>query len=56
VYCYAMLKFRGLVAYILMFMFVVATGVGVGLAWSLGAGLVAFGVTCGLVGYLLGAD
>lgn len=51
-----MVNIRGLIAYLLMILFVVATSVGFGLALAPGYGLIALGVTCGLVGYLLGAD
>jgi hypothetical protein len=47
---------RGLVANLLMAIFILSTFVGATLLWSLGAGLLGLGLTSAAVGYLLGAE
>lgn len=48
--------FRSVAAYILMSMFIIASTIGILMLFGPGAALVACGVTCGIVGYLLGAE
>lgn len=48
-------NYRAWAAYLLMTFLVVFTSVGAGLIY-MPAGLITFGVTSGLLGYLLGAD
>jgi hypothetical protein len=52
---FAEVKWRRLFAYVLMLAFIVFTSAGAGLIF-LPAGLITAGATCGLVGYILGAD
>lgn len=49
------IDYRPYAAYVLMAFLVVFTSVGAGLIY-LPAGLIVFGITSGLFGYLLGAD
>lgn len=46
---------RATVAYALMLGFIIGTSVGVAMILP-AAGLITFGVTCGVVGYILGAE
>lgn len=48
--------FRSVAAYTLMSMFIIASTVGILMLFGPGASLVALGVTCGIVGYLFGAE
>lgn len=50
------LDVRAVIANILMATFILSTSVGVTLLWSIGAGLLALGLTAAIVGYLLGAE
>jgi hypothetical protein len=47
---------RPITAYLLMATFIIATTIGFAMILSLGAGLIALGVSSGISGYLLGAD
>jgi hypothetical protein len=47
---------RAVTAYVMMFLFIIATSIGCGLVFSPGATLIALGLTSGITGYLLGAD
>ena len=48
--------FRPVAAYVLMSMFIIASTIGILMLFGLGAALLALGLSCGIVGYLLGAE
>jgi hypothetical protein len=49
------MQWRPIAAYLLMFGFIITPSIGVAMIFP-PAGLICFGVTCGIVGYILGAE